>query len=150
MKKTNQKSLKKTIGFAATFALLGASLGVDVGQVWAAQTAGDTAQPPGSPTRPGFSSKPQGAGVGANQLKFERGVGANQLKIDRGTGANQLKFEKGAKSKAAGSIGDGSVNGAAPANPGSTKMLNPQPLPPKQGKTGNAGLPAVQLPAVQK
>lgn len=42
------------------------------------------------------------------------------------------------------------ATGAAPTNPGSSRMLNPQPLPPKQGKTGNAGLPAVQLPAIQK
>ena len=151
MKQTNKKSLKKTIGFATTFALLGASLGVDVGQVWAAQTTSDPAmQPGGPPVRPGFSSKQQKAGVGANQLKIDRGAGANQLKIDRGIGANQVKLEKGTKgtkSKSKGSMGDGSANRAAPANPDSTKMLNPQPFPPKTGNTGNAGL---SLPAVQK
>lgn len=68
---------------------------------------------------------------------------------DRG---GSMQFMPGpAKSMGGASVKPGgTVNGAAPENPGSTKMLNLQPFPPKQGKTGGVELPAVQLPAVQK
>ncbi len=126
MKKINKTPLQKTIGFAATIALLGASLGVDVAQVWAAQ-ANDAAE-----RAPDASSgKQRGTSISAHQLKMERG-----------NAANQLKFEKGTKGSMTGATGDST----ATAKPGDAKMLNPQPFPPKKNKTGNVG----QLPSIQK
>lgn len=143
MKKSDSQSLQKTLAFAATVAALGASVGVPVEQALAApptrapqdQTsesgrlllAFTLVEEPAKQT-PGQSSAAK-AGAVAVQQKADRGQGTLQ------GGAHQYKENK---AKALGGAG-----GA-----GSNNMLNPQPLPPKQGFGINSTGP--QSPAIQK
>ena len=61
-----------------------------------------------------------------------------QLNVTCDRGGSMQRMPGPAKSMGGASVKPGgTVNGAAPENPGSTKMLNPQPFPPKQGKTSN-------------
>jgi len=137
MKKSNSKTFQKTLTLAATVAALGASLGVPVERALAASPAGDPVQ----------MSGPNSEAVQA-KLKKRRETGATQMKWR----ANQYKENK-AKTPA----GPGSNNmvnpgpsqrssSSAAGSPGGKQMLNPQPLPPKQGR----GLAGEQLPAAQK
>jgi len=134
MKKSDSPSLQKTLAFAATLAALGASVGASTEPALAQQptknyapllenkgTGMHTIEPTQNQNTIGGKSR-----IGGEQYK-ERS-GATQGKVR--TGAGQAKFEH-------------SSGGGAP---GSENMLNPQPLPPKQG-IGGAG---AQLPAVQK
>jgi len=134
MKKSGSPSLQKTLAFAATLAALGASVGASTEPALAQQPTKNyapllenrgTGMQPIGPTQ---NEKTIGgkSRIGAEQQK-ER-AGASQGKVR--TGAGQAKFERG---------------GAGGA-PGRANMLNPQPLPPKQGN-GGAGM---QLPAVNK
>jgi hypothetical protein len=122
MKKSRRPSFQETLAFAATVAALGASVGVPVERVLAAGSQQDQATP-------GQSSA---AKARATQQKADR-------KLE--TGATQMKWKANQqKEKSAKAIGG---SGAA----GSNVMLNPQPLPPKQGLGGNS---AGQSPAIQK
>ena len=126
MKKSDSQSFPKTLALAATVAALGASVGVP------SQALGFTMiETPAA--RSGEQSSGPNAAVIQYKLKKGQKAGANQMK-ERigGVGASQLKIKKaGVGARGAG---------------GENNMLNPQPLPPKQG-TGAAG---GEPPAMQK
>ena len=124
MKKSRRPSFQKTLAFAATVAALGASVGVPVERALAASPT------PG--TEKGAKSSLSGNGAVQQKADRKQGMGATQIKMNKN--ANQYKENK------ARAIGG---NGGA----GSNSMLNPQPLPPKQGLGGNS---AGQSPAIQK
>lgn len=108
-------SFQKTLTYAATLAALGASIGVPVEQALGVTPAEEAGAKKGA--------KSSLSGSGAVQQKADRtqGMGATQAKMTRK--ANQYKENK------AKTMGG---NGGA----GSNVMLNPQPLPPKQGTVG--------------
>lgn len=132
MSEADSRPLHKTLAFAATLAALGASVGALIEPAQAqAQQAGKNYAP--LLENRGAGVQPINPNQGAATITRDR-IGAQQEK-DRTaatqgkvrTGAGQHKYEQG---------------GAGGA-PGSANMLNPQPLPPKQG-IGGAQLPAVQ------
>ncbi len=106
MKKSNSKSFQKTLTFAVTVAALGASLGVPVERALAASPTGDSAQMSGP-----------NSGAVQGKLENRRKMGARQMKW----AANQHKW-------AANQYKENKAK--TPAGPGSSNMLNPQPLPP--------------------
>ena len=112
-------SNSKSFQKALTFAATVAALGASLGV----------------PLEQALAASPTG---GTDQMSAPN-FGAVQGKLEkrRETGARQMKWKanqyKENKTK-------------TPAAPGSSNMLNPQPLPPKQG----SGLAGGQLPAVQK
>lgn len=132
MKKSDSQSLQKTLAFAATVAALGASVGVPVEQALAApqnQTSGS------GPLLLAFTLVEEtGAKKGAQSSAAKSG--AVQQKADRGQGAQRWGTRQGKENK------------AKAGAPGSTNMLNPQPLPPKQGLGINSA--GQQSPAIQK
>ena len=90
MKKSNSKSLQKTLTFAATMAALGASLGVPSLALGEVQGTGKDAQASGQSTGIVQEKQNQRRAVGANQIKWE----ANQMKMDKtqqpGVGNNNV------------------------------------------------------------
>lgn len=114
-----KKSNSKSFQKTLTFAVTVAALGASLGVPVEQALA---APPTGDPAQ--MSAPNSGAVQG--KLEKRREMGARQMKWE----ANQYKENKA----------------KTPAAPGSSNMLNPQPLPPKQG----SGLAGGQLPAVQK
>ena len=134
MSKSDNRPLHKTLAFAATLAALGASVGVSPAPAHAQQPSKNYApllenRGPGMHTiEPTQNQNTIGGKSRIGGEQYKERSGATQGKVR--TGAGQAKFEH-------------SSGGGAP---GSENMLNPQPLPPKQG-IGGAG---AQLPAVAK
>jgi len=129
MKKFDSQSLQRTLAFAAAVAALGASVGASAQQTLPGPAAENGARP--------FLPN-----AGASQYKMDRGQRAGAMQGKVRAGATQMKFRAGAHQLKY-------DNAVTPDSPGSNNMLNPQPLPPKQG-IGAPGAAGVQLPAVQK
>lgn len=134
MSKPDSRPLHKTLAFAATLAALGASVGVS--------TEPAHAQQPGKNYAPmlenrGRGMEPIGPAQGGATITHGGRFGAGQGK--EMPAAKQGKYRTGA--------GQMKELGGAGGAPGSANMLNPQPLPPKQGLGGAGG---TQSPAVQK
>jgi len=122
MKQSRRSSFQKTLAFTATVAALGASVGVPVEQALAFTLVEDSAAKKGAQSSlTNNGAVQQKQRTGATQAKFK----ANQQKL------NNAK-----------AMGDGSA--------GSNVMLNPQPLPPKQGVVGIKSSGKQNVPAVQK
>ena len=131
MSKSDNRPLHKTLAFAATLAALGAAVGASTEPAHA-QQAGKNYAPLLENRSPGM--QPIGPNQGGATITHGSRFGAEQGK--EMSAAKQGKFITGAGQQ---KIERGGAGGA----PGSANMLNPQPLPPKQG-IGGAQLPAVQ------
>jgi hypothetical protein len=138
MKQSHKQSLHKTLAFAATLAALGVSVGVHTEHALAAQlpAAQDDATPRTRPVELAFTlveqpGQRQGMADGSKQ-----GMGDGSVKQGAhpgGVNASQLKMDRKTRGSTQGKVRTGASQLKITRQPGSTQ-----------------GVPAVQLPAVQR